>query len=460
MMKTAKETAIAAPIGAVPAFFNKLRLTRFLCPSNDRKQVMMNTRLRQPVKHARLARRKECTTWARSGAQIERLPIGAAIAIHALPGVYHFVVKSLPRRAIFLLALLLAAGSYARAQQYVERQVRIPWVLAGLSGLDALLVYVDLPGKHPLVVLTHGTSRKPEERVQVNSWQLLPQAIWFARRGYVALVVVRRGYGTSGGDPDTNHGGHCPMTDYEQAASYSAEDLRIAIDYARKLPQVDDTHVLAAGVSTGGLATVALTANAPAGLVAAINFAGGRGSKSDHDVCNSGDLVHAYRSFGKHSRIPMLWIYAQNDKYFWPELAQQFDAAFRSQGGQDQFVLAPAIGEDGHTLFHHIPAWTATVDEFLKAQNLMPLAELLPDVKAPDLPPPAGLSETGQRAFHAYLLAGPHKAFATSEHGFGMAVASLSPDIAKEKALDNCKHTSQNHETCAIVYIDEKQVSP
>ncbi len=33
-----------------------------------------------------------------------------------------------------------------------------------------------------------------------------PQAIWFARRGYVVLVVVRKGYGRSSGDQDGKHG--------------------------------------------------------------------------------------------------------------------------------------------------------------------------------------------------------------------------------------------------------------
>jgi len=75
----------------------------------------------------------------------------------------------------------------------------------------------------------------------------------------------------------------------------------------------------------------------------------------------------------------MLWIYAQNDKFFWPELAQKFDAAFRSQGNEDQFVLAPPNGDDGHHLFVHIETWSATVDDFLKAQNLTLLTELLPE---------------------------------------------------------------------------------
>ena len=80
-------------------------------------------------------------------------------------------------------------------------------------------------------------------------------------------------------------------------------------------------HVIAAGVSTGGFATVALTAQAPPGLVAAISFAGGRGSNADFAICNPADLFDAFRDFGKHSRTPMLWVYAENDRYFWPALA-------------------------------------------------------------------------------------------------------------------------------------------
>lgn len=348
----------------------------------------------------------------------------------------------------------------AQAQRYIEREIRIPWVLAGANGLDGLLVYADLPGKHPLVVLTHGSSRKTAEHAEVTPWQELPQALWFARRGWIALVVVRRGYGTSGGDPDTNHSGRCPQTDYEGGGYYSAEDLRIAIDYARSLPQVDDKEIVAAGISTGGFATTALTANPPAGLVAAVNFAGGRGSKADHDVCNPDDLVHAYRSFGKRSRTPMLWIYAQNDKFFWPELSQKFDVAFRSQGGQDEYVLAPAFGDDGHTLFRHVEAWSAIVDEFLKAQKLQLLSDLLPEPHGPNLPAPAGLGEDGLAEFKSYLLLGPHKAFAASEHAFGYSTARITAEEARKKAMENCDHAAKGHEKCAIKYVDDTAVGP
>jgi dienelactone hydrolase len=364
------------------------------------------------------------------------------------------------RKLLFLLVAFLATVSGANAQHYVEREVRIPWASAYPNGLDALLVYAETPGKHALVVMTHGSSRKPEEHALVSPWQQLPQAMWFARRGWIVLVVVRRGYGTSSGEADTHHGSHCPQTDYQTAGEYSAEDLRAAIDYARGLEQVDAARIVAVGISTGGFATVALTAKAPPGLVAAINFAGGRGSKADHDVCNPGDLVHAYRDFGKHSRTPMLWIYAQNDKYFWPELAQKFDAAFHSQGGQDQFVLAPTIGDDGHTLFRHVAAWSSTVDDFLKAQNLALLPEPMSEPAPPTVPPPPGLSEDGLAAFQRYLQLGPHKAFATSPHSFGSSVARITADEARQKALENCKHAAHNNEPCAVVSVDNADTHP
>ncbi len=359
-------------------------------------------------------------------------------------------------RRVGLALILFAVSSSLHAQRYVEREIVIPWVEAD-PGLDALLVYVDLPGKHPLALITHGSARKTEDHALVSPWQFLPQALWFARRGWVALVVVRRGYGRSGGDSDSNHAGHCPQTDYEGAAHFSAIDLRFAIDYARTLPMVDATQIVAAGVSTGGLATVALTVNPPPGLVAAINFAGGRGSKADHDVCNPDDLIGAYRQLGKKSRIPMLWIYSENDKFFWPDLAKKFDAAFRAGGGQDQFILAPPIGDDGHSLFRHVEAWSAMVDDFLKAQNLTPVAQLLPEVKPPEVAVPAGLGESGQHAFQNYLILGPHKAFAMSQHSFGFSSGRITLDEARENAVKECEQAG-HHEKCSIVNFDNHPV--
>ena len=66
--------------------------------------------------------------------------------------VYDAAVNAAWRYLLPTLLLALAAADSAIAQHYIEREVTIPWVLAA-PGLDALLVYVDLPGKHPLVVI-------------------------------------------------------------------------------------------------------------------------------------------------------------------------------------------------------------------------------------------------------------------------------------------------------------------
>ncbi len=353
-----------------------------------------------------------------------------------------------------LSILLLFLTPIARALEMHETEIRIPWTQASPDGLSALLVYADLPGKHPLVVITHGTAREVEPRNNVTPWIFLPQARWFARRGFIVLVVVRRGYGTSSGKPDYLDNGHCPNTDYEGAARKSAEDLRVAIDFGSKLSQVDPTRVVAVGISTGGMATVALTADAPKNLIAGINFAGGRGSTADHDVCNVPSLVAAYRNLGKHSRTPMLWIYADNDKYFWPELAQQFDVAFRSTGGQDQLIHAPPFGEDGHSLFNRgISIWGPMVDDFLIAHDLVLLPQPLPEITPPNIPPPAGLSEHGQQTFRSYLTLGPHKAFATSAHHFAFSTAQMTTDSARKNALENCNRlAAPDKETCNIVF--------
>jgi hypothetical protein len=68
----------------------------------------------------------------------------------------------------FLLPLALLFSAPLPAQQFHANEIYIPWNKAGPRGLNALLVYADLPGNRPLAVLTHGTSRKMEERNAVT----------------------------------------------------------------------------------------------------------------------------------------------------------------------------------------------------------------------------------------------------------------------------------------------------
>ncbi|HXK03636.1 MAG TPA: CocE/NonD family hydrolase [Verrucomicrobiae bacterium] len=365
-------------------------------------------------------------------------------------------------------AVMLAAGA-ATAQEptdgtqqtpplrYVEKEMWAPAPGAFPNGLDVLEVYADRPGQHPLVVLTHGTSNDEQERMHVTPWSQLGQALWFARRGYVAFVVVRKGYGRSGGERDSSKGGcRARNGSFEEAGEASAEDLKAVIRFAQKLPEVDGSTVVSAGVSTGGFAQAALVADPPKELKAGISFAGGRGGDGHEHNCDADGVIAAYAAFGKgarkHGQVPMLWIYSENDHWFPPPMARKFEAAYVKGGGVEQFVQAPPDGDDGHHLYRNPGAWSATVEAFLREHNLLPLGDVvLPGPEPPKVPAPAGLTGPGQEAWRRYLLGGPFKSFATNGQGqWGFAQAAFDQSIADNEAMDRCKQAAAGAGSCAI----------
>jgi dienelactone hydrolase len=340
----------------------------------------------------------------------------------------------------------------------VAKEMWVPAPQAFPNGLDSLEVYEDLPGRHPLVVLTHGTSNEHDVRAYLTPWAQFSQAQWFARRGYVAIVVVRRGYGRSGGQQDSANGG-CGSRggSFEQTGEASADDLRAVMAFARGLPEVDGDTILSAGVSNDGFAQAALSADPPKGLKAAISFAGGRGGDGHEHNCNLSGLIDAFHDFGKaahkHGELPMLWIYAENDHWFPPSMAQQFDAAYKKGGGANEFVMAPPDGEDGHHLYTHVAAWSDTVTAFLKAQNLLPLGDtVLPAPEPPNVPMPAGLGDKDREMWTRFLLAPPYKTLVADENGrLSLFAAGFDQLLADSGALDRCKKAPGGSKHCSIV---------
>ena len=270
------------------------------------------------------------------------------------------------------------------------------------------------------------------------------------------MVVIRRGYGGSGGDY-AEHGSCCTSDRYLRAASAGADDLRAAIAAMKGRSDVTTEGMIAIGVSTGGLATIALTSSAPPGLAAAINFAGGmhRASLTGTGMRNAGDetaLVSAFTTLGRKSRTPMLWIYAENDTFFAPDLAHRLHAGFTASGGRARLIDAPAFGSDGHFLFSGgFSSWIGMVDDFLREQKLGN-GELLAAPALPELSPPPQLGKRGSAAFADYLAAGPHKAFAVSPGGaFGFRSARRSTLKAQDEALAGCAKHSPD---CKLYAID------
>jgi dienelactone hydrolase len=361
-------------------------------------------------------------------------------------------------RLIFSVICCAAVSAQVCAQGLVEQALRIPMPEAGKKGLEAVMVRPNEPGPHPLAVVSHGTPREADQRPGMTPWGLIPQAREFARRGWLTVVVMRRGYGDSGGGYNEDARACSPQADYYDSGKESAKDLRAAIAYLSTLPEVDASRVIAVGVSAGGFATVALTADPPPGLVAGISFAGGRGSRKPDEVCNPDQLVRAFFDFGKKSRIPMLWVYSDNDHFFGPQIAAQSFHAFAAAGGKATFIAAAAFRRDGHGLFSlgGIPIWAPMVDGFLASQNLVLRTALLLLPTPPDVSAPSELSASGREEFRAFLTMPPYKAFAVSANGhYGYVFGRRTEKEARKMAEDRCEEAAPAHDPCTVVSLEE-----
>jgi dienelactone hydrolase len=341
---------------------------------------------------------------------------------------------------------------------FVVLELRIPSMNAP-RGLQALLVRPDDRVAHPLAIITHGYHHSAQVRRAISPQYQLPVAMEFARRGFTAVIVMRRGYGGSDGRfaeayPFAERRPVCDLSSYVAWGNSAADDLRAAISFLAKRSDVDARHIISVGESGGGFATVALTVNPPGGLVAAINFAGGSWMPRS-TICED-SLVAAFRFYGGRSRTPMLWVYSENDPVFWPEIAKRFHSAFIDAGGQARFIQAPPIGDNGHALVSlGIPIWTAYVDEFMRSQKLPLPRNLLAvpqPVRLPPPQPPRELAASDLSYFQEYLAAKGEKALAVSPTGkVNYASGFLELSDAEESALGLCE---SHGERCRIAFLN------
>lgn len=230
-----------------------------------------------------------------------------------------------------------------------------------------IAVYVHKPagaGPFPVLVLSHGSPRDAAGRAEFGKGTLAAVARHFTARGVMVAVPIRRGYGAEGGAWAEGYGA-CDRAEFHRAGLASARDIRAALDAVLSRPDADGRRVVLMGVSAGGWGSLAAASQSVPGLLGVVNFAGGRGSQKAGEVCSPDALVSAAARYGGGSRVPQLWLYSSNDRFFGPEIAGRLHRAFQDAGGRAEFVAAPPFGEDGHRYIRAIDQWQGKVDGFL-----------------------------------------------------------------------------------------------
>ena len=149
-----------------------------------------------------------------------------------------------------------------------ENVIRIPMTVSRPGGVQRLTLEATLyrpsgPGPFPLVVLSHGTSRNPRERLgerlryDAQSWK-------FVSMGFAVVIPMRRGYGHSGGDYAEGEG-LCDHSHFYAAGLQFAPDLRATVEYVSALPGIDPQRLVLVGHSSGGFASLILASQVFAG---------------------------------------------------------------------------------------------------------------------------------------------------------------------------------------------------
>ena len=250
----------------------------------------------------------------------------------------------------------------------LEEVVQIPMVVKGLFKdtqilLEGTVFRQERGGPFPLVVLSHG-NWSPIERRTHGRDRFEKQSQEFLKRGFAVVIPMRRGYAKSEGDC-TEDFSNRSNRDLYPAGLESAKDLLATVRFMETQPYIDGSRLLLAGQSAGGFASLAAASQGVDGVLGVINFAGGRRPPGQSPQW---ELSRAMEKFGRTTKVPTLWLYAENDSRFSPACIKEMHDAFQKAGGNAKLVMLPPFGKDGHYLFHSehgLPIWTKEVDKFL-----------------------------------------------------------------------------------------------
>lgn len=357
--------------------------------------------------------------------------------------------------ACLVLCWCVATAPAAAEERLNVEETFLSVEIAGQSyKLEALVAKeAGVGGRRPVALITHGQAAEADRREKVSARAHLRTAREFARRGWLAVVVIRRGFGRSGGkQPYALRG--CRNGEYAPVLDDQASDLEAALKAIARRPDADVSQVIALGISVGGATVLNLAARNPPGLRAVINVSGGIRTAPREGgppvTCKPDDLTPVFASFGERTRVPSLWLYAENDSFFPADYVRQLHEAYVVKGGRGDFHMFEPIGEDGHMMFGNhdgMLRWIPALDRFLRANKLTtydpaPIEEAMKKLNLP----------TGARAVVTRYQGRPtEKALAASRSNNRVSAQFDGGDLEQieSRALKTCEE--QAKEPCRIV---------
>ena len=227
----------------------------------------------------------------------------------------------------------------------------------------------DSVKKSPYLLFSHGRAGTDQERGKFGRSSEKRNSEYFVSKGFTVILPTRIGYGVSGG-PDADYSGACGNKNYLEARKVAIDQSKQVLNHVFDFSYIDRTKGIVVGQSVGGFTTIGLSAENISGLKGAINFAGGDGGdpiKSTEKPCGDYLIKDTFAKYGASNKVPTLWLYSVNDKFWGEQLPKDWFAAFQKAGGKGQFISLPAYKEDGHSIFRgDLNAWKNDFEKFIK----------------------------------------------------------------------------------------------
>ncbi|HEX2531499.1 MAG TPA: CocE/NonD family hydrolase, partial [Burkholderiaceae bacterium] len=269
-----------------------------------------------------------------------------------------------------LFGLSILAGDVLATPVMVDADMNEQVVMVpAVSGSESILLETTIfkpsgPGPFPVLLMNHGKSLG-NPRTQKRD-RFIAVSREFVKRGYAVVIPMRKGFAQSTGDYREKV---CDMTGNGQM---QADDLRSALNYIAGQSWADKNRLLVGGQSYGGLATMAFGTRGFPGVRALINFAGGL--RIHGSLCHWSDsLVQAFAEFGKHTMVPSIWFYGENDRHFKPELVTRMYGAYVQAGGKAKLVAYGPFKNDAHGMsssWDGVRIWWPETEKLLKEVGL------------------------------------------------------------------------------------------
>jgi len=227
----------------------------------------------------------------------------------------------------------------------------------------------DALKKAPYLLFNHGRAGTDQERASFGRSSYKGNSEYYVSKGFVVILPTRIGYGVSGG-PDAEYSGSCSSKNYLEATKVAVDQSKQVLNQVLDFSYIDRSKGIVVGQSVGGFTTIGLSAENIPGLKGAINFAGGNGGdpiKSPERPCGDYVIKDTFAKYGASNKVPTLWLYSVNDKYWGEQLPKDWFAAFQKAGGKGQFISLPAFKDDGHSIWReNRSAWKNDFEKFIK----------------------------------------------------------------------------------------------